>query len=102
MILTDRALKDFLSKFGDREHEVDEIYLHALIIEFFDISKIIIVPIHEHSSYYCEIKDFNDKGFGNYKSYVVVKNSIEDFKTRSEATKQAIIKANEIYNNLNK
>lgn len=111
MILTDKALKDFNLFLSDKygkfkvtefqttasapiyecfldEIDLPNILLNELIIEFFD-SKGINIGVHKWglnfwlSSIYNPF--YNSLGCG--------------FNTRQEATKQAIIKANEIYNN---
>ena len=67
----------------------DERFLNALIIEFFDSVGIYIgiVRFNVGSGYFESRIHYNN---GVYFTYV----------TRQEATKQAIIKANEIYNKL--
>ena len=98
MILTGKALEDFIKyyKFGKFHFEnvLDEKYQYAEIIEWLDSVGI-----------YIEIRRSNNsplnKGFHGY----VIK-SINGYykcttipvKTRQEATEQAIIKANDIYN----
>lgn len=113
MILTGKAKEDFEKgiieilkqnyneKIDDNKRAIDWIYdsndliLLAHIIEWFDSVGICIV---------IDIIIFNDEywfdcGFyyDNFNDYI----SIDGFfKTRQEATKQAIIKANEIYNSI--
>lgn len=36
MILTGKCQEDFLNKYGHYEYEIDDVYLNALIIEWFD------------------------------------------------------------------
>lgn len=93
MILTGKAKEDFLksTKQGNLVNVMADIYLHALIIEWFDSVGInlCITPIYIH-------------GGLTFKSSVdgmeLLKEDLEFKKTRQEATKQAIIKSNEIYN----
>lgn len=120
MILTGKAKQDFEKgiieilkqkyneKIDDNKRAIDWIYnsndliLLAHIIEWFDSVGIII-----HTSY-----DIVDKKWGYEIFNDFVYNNDEDsfdipmihnvFLNRKEATKQSIIKANEIYNNLNK
>jgi hypothetical protein len=82
--------------------EIPDIYQNALIIEWFDSVGIKILPCYGLSGWYCEVKDFNNKEFGNYKCFIVCKDSVNDFDIRTEATTKAIEKAVEIFNQLNK
>lgn len=121
MILTGRAKEDFLKWFDNysQEHHhkewlendlyLDEVYLpstilHALIIEWFD-SVGYHIGIDPHIGggvdvYYAKIvyrmPNFID-------TWVYVENTMYNpielhFESRQQATKQAILKANEIYN----
>ena len=97
MILTDKALDDFytwiekedfpLSKYAIKNNLVVNVVLNALIIEWFDSVGIYIGTeseyIYEHVGFY---------------AYVNNKNLNKIFELRQEATEQAILKANEIYN----
>ena len=107
MILTDKCKEEFLDYYATStayyllcNKEFDELPLimqYALIIEFFDSVGILILPHYSAFGFYSEIKDYNDKSFGEFKTYLVC-----DYKIRTEATQSAITKANEIFNNLNK
>ena len=110
MILTGKAKEDFIEYYNNHSikyllswTDFDDLPLvvkNALIIEWFD--SVGIKTLHSYSlcGWYCELKDYNNKEFGNHKSFVVCKNSVNDFDTRQEATDEAIKKANEIYNKL--
>lgn len=100
MILTDKAKEDFI-KWSRKEYDKDlfcaftsmpKTSQYALIIEWFDSVGIFIQIDFENRepifSYY----------IFNYKN---ICSGEDNAKTRSEATQQAILKANEIYNNLN-
>jgi len=108
MILTDKAKEDFLkwlknnydlliedcggfSYFCNAQTKVSE---YALIIEWLD-SVGIIIQID------CGNLRHSDDKITWYQGGVLGHQFLQTTKTRSEATKQAIIKANEIYNNLN-
>ena len=106
MILNGKCKEDFEKWFykeidqvvGEGLDDVPDLYLNALIIDFFDSVGIIILPNRGVKGYYSEIKDFNNKTFGNCKCHLVVKNNVDDFESRQQATEKAIEKANEIYN----
>lgn len=93
MVLTGKAKKDFLkwTKQGNLVNIMADVYLHALIIEWFDSVSInlYVTPIYIH-------------GGLTFKSSVdgmeLFKEDLEFKKTRQEATKEAILKCNEIYN----
>lgn len=95
MILTGKAKKHFLAHYGTGENyfltTINEIEQHANIIEWLD-SVGIFIDI-----------DINISGdaamFSHFMAYGEYFGSTEQYwKTRSEATKDAIKKANEIYN----
>lgn len=101
MILTGKAKEDFLKwknvpddylLFTQKNH------MYSDIIEWFDS-----VCIHISVNYVYLFNDMeNKKGF---ETYVTCNNHSTKFRyipKRTEATKQAIIKARDIYNNLNK
>jgi len=98
MILTDKCKEEFLkSVYACNEWEVDEIYLNALIIEFFDSVGIYIwtmpsLRVETKWTYRVFKTIFTE----DIKQHAYIYNS------RSEATQSAITKANEIFNNLNK
>lgn len=112
MILTGKAKEDFLKYYKKRnkiklfEFEKvetvfklqDYLYKNALIIEWFDSVGIKILHNYNLCGWYCELKDYNNKEFGNHKSFIVCKNDVNDFDTRQEAIEKAIEKANEIFN----
>lgn len=101
MILTDKCKEDFLTHnniteqnllFGYSEREIN-----SLIIEFFDSVGIIILLKRfahklEFSDWYFIITNKQGVHLNNY-----LENRV-NVDSRQEATKQAIIKANEIYN----
>lgn len=109
MILTGKALKDFI-KWLYKKHNLqpyncfNDVILHATIIEWFD-SISIFIHIEPNigggaSVFYPEIIYRN-------KDFIDIHEKVENtkymptemyFDSRQEATKQAIIKANEIYN----
>lgn len=101
MILTGKAKDDFSQSYNmSNFNDYSETLKNTLIIEWFDSVGIKILPCFGLSGWYCEVKDYNNKEFGNYKCFLVVKNQvINDFETRQQATTEAIKKANEIYNN---
>lgn len=111
MILTGKAKEDFFKDktihlFKDEYNELTEYYFNKLtpfvqsqlIIEFFDsvgITVDVIPRIYDENEIVFEPNTFSAK-------YNIT--TIDDFdglKTRQEATRQAIIKANEIYNSKN-
>lgn len=103
MILTGKAKEDFI-QWSRKEYDKDlfcaftsmpETSQNALIIERFDSVGIKIFIVDCGDEFYFKIKDYTDV-------ICVVTNQKDISKTRSEATEQAIIKANEIINNLNK
>jgi len=117
MILTDKALSDFnqflyinypdniISEncgygYGMFERDLEQLtYVlpefmnNALIIEWLDSVYFYVTIDREENMFIYTIDYPNDIYFSNWDDLY--------FETRSEATKQAIIKANEIYNNLN-
>lgn len=102
MILTGRALEDFTKWNGDRQFDMMlpfeyPIYLNALIIEWFD-SIGIYISIN-YVSFYDELR--NDKGFEAYVTNNGLSVKFRSLKNRKAAAKQAIIKANDIYNETN-
>lgn len=109
-LLTGKAKEDFRKYIGFvhgldlNDWEVQKnVFLNALIVEWLDSVGIKILPCYGLSGWYCELKNYNIKEFGNYKCFLVVKGSVNDFDTRQEATIEAIKKANEIFNqHLNK
>lgn len=93
-LLTGKAKEDFLNKHGHKEHEIDDLYLYALIIEWFDSVGIYISIIVDLNFEDEDLMFFyNNVRYNN--NYICV---TLDFKTRQEATESAITKANEIYN----
>lgn len=98
MILTGKAKEYFLKQYGNEEWEIDDIYLHALIIEFFDSVGIYIEPNQkwDFSGWLSIVrnKSTNDVIYLN-KS---MKDGYIPFLLKSEAAIEAIKKANEIYN----
>lgn len=110
MKLTGKLKRDFINwmcknysyvRWNDYE-TMPTVFLNALIIEYLDSVRVKILPRYGLSGWYCEVKNFNDKQFGNYKCYLIVKKNIEDYETRPEAINAAIEKANEIINKLKK
>ena len=99
MILTGKASKDFI-KWLHFKHNLqpynlfNEIIQYALIIEWFD-SVGIFVSIN-YVDFYNEIR--NDKGFETYVTNKGLSVKFRSVSIRQEAIKQAIKKANEIYN----
>lgn len=108
MILTGKAKEDFYyyvfnnikeQLFGDLQDVYDYIYSlpiscnHALIIEWFDSVGIYIIVDYSHHVYLTSsVEDINlqfDKRLLFYEN---------GYNTRQEATKQAILKCNTIYN----
>lgn len=88
MILTGKAKEDFTKWNGDRQFDMMlpfeyPVYLNALIIEWFDSVGIYVNAI-----------GYNKHYFQPYCNRLLH----EKYETRQEATIQAIIKANEIYN----
>lgn len=94
MILTGKTKADFLKENKWVEellfHEVDEIYINALIIDWFDS---VGIYVFIERAMYLEVPNFiyrietEDNLHEGYRE-----------SKRKEATQQAIIKANEIYN----
>jgi len=103
-LLNGKAKEDFLKWCENDDNGIfsDESMNYAnlaLIIHWFDSVGIIILPQHGFKGYYNEIKNYNDKSFGEFKTYLIC--GFEDnYKTRNEAVEKAIEKANEIYNQL--
>jgi len=69
---------------------------NALIIEWLDSVKIYVLINYILDSFNYEIKDYIDEEKECERYYS------NDFNTIQESTRKAIIKANEIYNNINK
>ena len=101
MLLTDKAKEDFLKYVGITQEyfsiqdncgfDFEDTYLNALIIEWLD-SVDIIIEIHY---------GYSQLDFNFFKAYINEERTDVNVIGRNEATQQAIIKANEIYNNLN-
>jgi len=102
MILTDKSKTDFLKwyfekgnkKINSKEFSLDiaKVIQNALIIEWFDS---VGIYLNIENLYYQSWWSFKVKNCPvTYEEKIMVK-------TRSEATKKAIEKSNEIYNNLN-
>ncbi len=92
MILTGKAKDNFLDSNGKKEAWINimlPIYQYALIIEWFDSVGIYINVFYKYI-WRVEIRDSQSSLLSTL-DYAV-------FDTRQEATKQAIIKANDIYN----
>ena len=93
MILTGKAKEDFLEYLDVEEKWFNEEYIplfeYALIIEWFDSVGIYCVPNYNfiNKNWSCSAKDI----------YTILYRGC-NFNSRQEATRQAIIKANEIYN----
>ena len=103
MILTGKAKEDFYKYINIEDYKLfdyvrkkyaNEIVLNALIIEWFD-SVGIFVSIN-YVDFYNEIR--NDKGFETYVTNKGLSVKFRSVSIRQEAIKQAIKKANEIYN----
>lgn len=107
MILTDRAKEDFLNWYYNKYlndgycstitnveaffKTIHQTFKQALIIEWLDVVEIYPIIV------YC-----TDKTFDSYVTVNTERIECSQFnKTRQEVTQQAILKANEIYNNLN-
>ena len=100
MLLTDKTKEDFLKYYNNHSirfllswtifEDLPLVVQNALIIEWLDSVGIII------SVTYCKLSNGFD--FLLYSEYYQVSSGTH---TRPEATQQAILKANEIYNNLN-
>ena len=92
-LLTGKCKSEFLKRYGNLEYEIDEIYLNALIIDFFDSVGIYISinrEISENSFWNFDFtykENLNNTFFTDY------------YETRQQATEEAIKKANEIFNN---
>nr|WP_317633104.1 hypothetical protein [uncultured Flavobacterium sp.] len=88
MKLTGKAKEDFSYKYNmSNFNEYSEVLQNALIIEFFDSLGIyILITDFDDYDFWCEFKGLSYSILG---------------KTRQEAIEQAIIKANEIYNERN-
>lgn len=99
MDLTDKAREDFLnwyevSDYGSSIDRINITFKNALIIEWFDSIGIYII-----TNYSCGDFDYEVKDYTSQNSCKIHFNS--NFESRQEATKQAIIKANKIYNERN-
>jgi hypothetical protein len=113
MILTDKCKEEFIDYLRNNKKASMEIgvlrlhwqeypkeYLNALIIEFFDSTNLFI---HIDNMTNC----FDEKMNKKWNAYIKIpytnrKKVCEWYDSRSEATQSAILKANEIFNNLNK
>lgn len=96
MILTGKAKEDFLNQFWG-QFPKDELLQNAYIIEWFDSVGIYIQPKRfthclEFQDWYFIITDKKGIHLNNF-----LENRIK-IDSRQQATEQAIIKANEIYN----
>jgi hypothetical protein len=97
MILTDKCKEEF-EKWIDYDlfnynYRLDKTMQQSKIIEFFDSINIFIVPyICSDDLWDYDVTDIDKKCIANGLAY----------KSRTEATQSAILKANEIFNNLNK
>lgn len=94
MILTGKALEDFTQWNSNKQFDMMlpfeyPTYLNALIIEWLDSVGVYIEIFNEFGDFGMSIHR------GSYKNPI---ESIGHWKTRQEATEQAIIKANDIYN----
>jgi len=103
MILTGKAKEDFVEwckQDADWLQTYEDIFLYALIIEWFDSVGIYVECNRatlgiDFKCWYYTISDSRGVHLNNY-LYNIVK-----VDSRHEATKQAIIKANELYNENN-
>lgn len=90
MELTGKCKDDFLNSLNISEQNLlfgySEIEINALIIEFFDSVGIIIQIL-------------TDEEQGGFEFIINYTDDLINYKTRQEATTEAIKKANEIYNN---
>ncbi len=101
MKLTNKCLEDF-RKYISFHHGLDlndwevqkQVFLNALIIEFFDSVGIYISPTHIHL--------YSGLFFNSMVRYGKQNNEIGNYNTRPEAINKAIEKANEIYNSKEK
>jgi len=75
----------------DEFMELPELFQNALIIEFFDSVGIYILPLWNKQYWYSDIR--------NKKYYLL--SQTDYFNSRTEATNEAIIKANDLYNENN-
>lgn len=106
MILTGKALEDFgkylHNKYGVlfNYEDYNKTMLYAEILEWFDSVSIFIDSIHSLSFDYT--LEFCATVNRAYVSHGIKDKPINRFDTRQQAIKQAIIKANEIYNDNNK
>lgn len=99
MILTDKAKDDFLtwmySEYDFSEKQFNEIYptnlKESLIIEWFDSVGIYICIDSHYKNFGYKIQD---------KGNVVLYDHMFAIQSRQEATKQAILTANKLYNEL--
>lgn len=88
MILTGKCREDFLRQFGKYEYEIDEMYLHRLILYFLDSSSIYLSVVK--TNYMCRI--YIEDNIKNYHQEDF------DFENRELAIKEGIILCNNIYN----
>lgn len=102
MILTGKAKEDFLEYLDVEEKWFNEEYRplfeYALIIEWFDSFSItvdVIPRINDENEIVFEPNTFSAK------YNITTTDDFDNLKTRQESTRQAIIKANEIYNSKN-
>ena len=102
MILTGKAKEDFLIHIGLTEDMFLMMYSvmkNALIIDWFDLVGIYIDTQLVATFDECEITQVC--WFVNIAASNNCYNSDKHYQTRQEATKQAILKANDIYNEIN-
>lgn len=93
MKLTGKAKEDFLKQYGNEEWEIDDIYLNALVIEFFD-----------SVGYTIDRDSYNKK--------MIITNWVDGLETQIEIDcnyfepfeqwwEEAILTANKLYNETN-
>jgi hypothetical protein len=97
MILTDKCKEEFEKCLNydlfNYTNRLDKTMQQSKIIEFFDSINIFIVPfICSDDLWDYDVTDIDKKCIANGLAY----------NSRTEATQSAILKANEIFNNLNK
>jgi len=92
MKLTGKCREEFEYKYNmSNFNELDETLQNARLIEFFDSVGIYILPLWNKQYWYSDIR--------NEKYYLL--SQTDYFDSRLKATNAAIIKANQIYNDLN-
>lgn len=94
-LLTGKAKKDFLNEHGHKEHEIDELYLYALMIEWFD-SVGFHINITASFIGLCVYYFVNIVWFSEDPLDICDEPNL--FNSRKEAMESAIIKANKLYN----